>query len=135
MAKAVVTNRAGYRWTDPDTGAVQEADYGQTIDVSSEEVERGKHLGYLDTPTSSAGKAARSDAEGGAVFSPTGGPSLEGAPGAMTEEELAKLKGDDLRNHAAAAGITDVEDMSDDELRAAIQAAGAISTGPQTPTP
>lgn len=131
MPDAVVTNRAGYRYTVDD--AVATADYGDKITVSEEELKRGKGLGYLDTPGSEAGKAAAQDAETG--YSPAGGPSFEGAPGAMTEEELGKLKRDELVEHAAAAGVQGADTMTVAELRAAIQAAGAISTGPATPSP
>ncbi|MDQ5821227.1 MAG: hypothetical protein M3540_07300 [Actinomycetota bacterium] len=132
MKNAVVLSDR-YRWTegDPPNAVIQEADKGQTIEVSDAEFERGEGLNALADASSKEGKSAATD---GDAFNALGGPSLEGAPGAASREELEKLSDEDLSEHAKGAGI-ETEGQSRATLMDAIQAAGAITTGPQTPSP
>jgi hypothetical protein len=60
MAKAVVTFD-GYNWTDEDGS--HHAVKGDEIEVSSDELDRGKELGALAVPGSDEAKAAASGEE------------------------------------------------------------------------
>lgn len=153
--------RDSYRWMDAD-GVLHEAERGKTIDVSDEEGARGVQLGYLEEGGSSGslpkthkdldalaaerGVTFPDDVKtvaekqaflggDGAQFSPAGGPSFQGAPGAAAAEELEELSDEELVEHASKAGVVSAANLTRPELVAAIQAAGAITTGPNTPSP
>jgi hypothetical protein len=87
VAKAVVTFD-GYNWVDEDGS--HHAVKGDEIDVSSDELDRGKELGALAAPGSDEAKAAASGEE-----APEGEPQSVIAPGGEevpVEEPAAEPK-------------------------------------------
>lgn len=110
----VLTDSAGYKTPQGDT---LYAAKGDKVSLPEDEYNRLLAAGAVAPASSDEGKEAA--ASGEAAGDPV--------PGAADEAELKKLKLDELRERATAAGVLDAESLGKQALVDAIRATGALT--------